>query len=607
MKKQAKMKSAVITSIIAMLLSVAMLFGTTFAWFTDNVTNTNNVIKSGNLDVELWHCNCVDAMPIGFGYVEGNGEQVEGDTKLFLNKNGSDILWEPGAQAGETFRIKNAGSLALKFEFRVKATEASATPEGKTLKDVIQVEAIEFDYNEYGTPFTPADGLVYVNYLNDGYTISGSLLAGESVDYWIGLDWTPSENDNDYNVAGGLSLSLGIELVATQASYEEDGFNGANYDVNAEFPVIPTTWDGSSDTSWYFENSEAETFYLGSAEELAGLAELVNGTAVAPASAELTLPVDFTDKTIYLTRNVNLAGEYFTPIGIYTYDEIVPFTGTFDGNGHTISNMSQRGWDQGVEHGLGLFAAVKDATIKNLTLESADIMMEFCEMGGIAALAEGDCTFENITIKNSEISNYQQSTGGIVGEAIDADIKFINCDIDETNVIEAIWCSCDCPIGGILGYTKNATVYMEGCDVSCVLDVFNDVCYAYQWYNYRYAGMLIGYTRESDANNVATASFLTAVDCTVTYGAWANYTYCQFGDRYYREQGAENTDPYWNGKTWQTAVDANGNLVVDANHVHNNADEDHALLLEFDQLFGGAKGVKGGNALEGVVITYNNK
>ena len=611
MENNRKIRNGLIASIIAIIFSLISMVGATAAWFTDYVTN-NNIIVSGNVDVELWHTACYNAMPYGFGFSEGNCEEVKKDTKLFQNVNGEAVLWEPGVEVGETFRIKNVGSLALKYEFRVKTVKANKTEQGKDLTEILNLEAIEFDYTENGTPFSPAEGLRYHDVFGEGYTISGELLAGEMVDYWIGIDWEPSQFDNLYNVKGGLSILFGIELVATQFAYEADGFNGTGFDDNAQFPQTPDLWNGESDISWYTQNPDAQEFELNSAEALAGLSQLINGTATMPYSAGINLPVNFDGKTVKLVSDVDLTGELFAPIGLYTYEQVIPFTGTFDGNGYTIYNMTQNGWDQGIEHGLGLFAAVENAVIKNLNIDGADLHMEFCEMGAVAALANGECTFENISVKNSQISNYQQSTGGIVGEVIDANVKLINCDIDETNIVEAIWCSADCPVGGLIGYTKNSTVYIQDCDVACVLDVYNDVCYAYQWYNYRRAGMIIGHTRETatiDGRAYATASFLTANNCTVIYGEWANYTYCQFasvGGKFVREQGAENTDAYWNGKTWTTAKDANGNVVVDSNHVHADG-EQHSILLEFDQLFGGDTGVKGTATFEGVLVVYNNK
>ena len=70
-------KRALLSSVLALFLCFAMLLGTTFAWFTDSVTSANNIIKSGNLDIEL-------------DYWDGDSwETVEGTDSLFTNN-----LWE---------------------------------------------------------------------------------------------------------------------------------------------------------------------------------------------------------------------------------------------------------------------------------------------------------------------------------------------------------------------------------------------------------------------------------------------------------------------------------------------------------------------------------
>ena len=48
-------RRALFMSVISLMLCCAMLVGTTFAWFTDEVTSVNNIIKAGNLDVELYY------------------------------------------------------------------------------------------------------------------------------------------------------------------------------------------------------------------------------------------------------------------------------------------------------------------------------------------------------------------------------------------------------------------------------------------------------------------------------------------------------------------------------------------------------------------------
>ena len=77
-------KSALISSVIALLLCFTMLLGTTFAWFTDSVTSGSNIIQSGTLDIDL---------------VDADGNSMEGQIIEFVAADGRAqdlILWEPG-------------------------------------------------------------------------------------------------------------------------------------------------------------------------------------------------------------------------------------------------------------------------------------------------------------------------------------------------------------------------------------------------------------------------------------------------------------------------------------------------------------------------------
>ncbi len=601
MKKQAKIKSAVITSIIAMLLSVAMLFGTTFAWFTDSVTNTNNIIKSGNVDVELWHTNKANVT-----------EEVNGKTSFFTDLNGESMLWEPNASTGEIFTIKNVGSLALKYELRIAPIVKTSTEAGKSLTDVINLTV-------------KGDKELYNDFFKDGCVIKGTLLAGEKADYTVDLAWNQTDNDNDYNVKGGLCVVLGVDLVATQFSFEKDGYNGDSYDNGAQLPEIVDTWDGTSDISWYLDNKDADFYVLSSAEALAGLAELVDGTATISTYDGQTITLDkvtFEDKEIILTSDIDLYEEdengepiSFEPIG--SFSDNCAFEGTFDGQGHTVSNLYQNGWAlqngywDGPEYGMGFFSLVENAAIKNVNFDGASLPTEANIMGVVAGGA-ANCVFENINIINAYLGNHSWYSGGAIGWA-EGDIKLINCDVDASSVISSQWGDFNNANGGLIGgIDPDGTYHFENCDVACVIDAYNDVTSAYEWYSYRNCGMLIGDTGEKDENNKAIATNVTCKNVIVTYGEWANYHYCQFGSASYpwcRVEAGESTGAYGNAREGEY-FDANGNKVVDDNHVHNDG-EKHNELIVFDQLFGGETGDRyvtyGNPAHDGVTVIYNNK
>jgi len=221
--KKKTMRRSLLMSALAMVMCLSMLIGSTFAWFTDSVTNGVNKIESGNLDIELYHTD----------YSKPH-EPVEADTALFTNVDGDPILWEPGAEAVEDFLIKNAGTLALKYQLKVTFNNATATPEGKTLADALDIAQIAFSGNYTDPTYLPYDSV-----LVEGGLVEGYLLPGEEIRFATYISWEPSDNDNDFNVPGGLKADLGVSLVATQYTYEKD-ILGDQYDAGAEYPVFYT-------------------------------------------------------------------------------------------------------------------------------------------------------------------------------------------------------------------------------------------------------------------------------------------------------------------------------------------------------------------------------
>jgi len=272
--------------------------------------------------------------------------------------------------------------------------------------------------------------------------------------------------------------------------------------------------------------------------------------------------------------------------------------------------------------GGGLFASVCDATIQNLTISGANIVMECVEMGIVAGLSQGDCTYENITIYNSKIANYQRATGGLIGEVSPGAnggglTKIENVTISSNVVVGSLWGDFDAPVGGVIGArwddSNKTQINMRNVTVAAQLDVYNDVTSTYQWYAYRRAGMLIGNTDMSAKNekgtNIATADFLKCTNVTVYYAPWVNYHYCQFTNYkpswpWVRVEAGENCDAYSNPR-YGVPNDKNGNKVTDAHTEENHQSGDSCReLIEFNQLYGGGQGVYGQPEHTGVEVIH---
>lgn len=235
---QAKKKTArrsLVVSAVALFLSVAMLVGTTFAWFTDSVTSGTNKIQAGNLDIELYHKNSV----------EGVYEQVTEDTDGLFQIS----LWEPGKMVFEEFKIENAGSLALKYKFGFNALGANdynMVPDSdKSLLDVLYVH-VEDDYAKRERwvsgeqKINEADVTLKEFMQNPTNLQSKALGAGASDTKTVYLYWPSSNIDNDYNLnnekagQGALYVNLSVSLIATQYTSENDSFDN-QYDHNANY------------------------------------------------------------------------------------------------------------------------------------------------------------------------------------------------------------------------------------------------------------------------------------------------------------------------------------------------------------------------------------
>ena len=138
MKRSSTTKKALFISTCALLFSMLMMAGSTFAWFTDSVSSGTNTITTGKLDVQLLHTN----------QKVTEAKEVQQNTLLFTDEKGNSIDWEPGAVAYENFTVKNSGDLALNYRLALDLNNANTiagTTAGttKSLKDVLKVKVVK--------------------------------------------------------------------------------------------------------------------------------------------------------------------------------------------------------------------------------------------------------------------------------------------------------------------------------------------------------------------------------------------------------------------------------------------------------------------------------
>ena len=282
------------------------------------------------------------------------------------------------------------------------------------------------------------------------------------------------------------------------------------------------SWDGTADTSWYDEN-ETE-FHLQTAEQLAGMAKLVNDDTAY-----------FKDKTVYLDNDLDLSGHEWNSIGDGANTDVGSFQGVFDGQSHVIYNLYSHEGTQSENQSNnlyrnGLFGSIYNATVKNLGIENADIVIPMKDestygkgilvdwmthstinncyttgsitggsyvekyIGGIAGFLNGNNSISQCYSTAAITGNYDgeyyeeqegglepmdcwDSLGGIVGASYTGQVTISDCWFDGEIVVNSI----QAPVGGIIGYGKG--VSMVNCLVA-TKEIGNDGLENTYWLGY---------------------------------------------------------------------------------------------------------------------------
>ena len=261
------------------------------------------------------------------------------------------------------------------------------------------------------------------------------------------------------------------------------------------------TWDGTADTSWYDENKTE--FHLQTAEQLAGMAKLVNDNTA-----------NFKDKTVYLDNDLDLGGHEWISIGNGANAAWGSFQGIFDGQSHVVYNLysheglkSENKDNNNNLYRNGLFGAIYNATVQNLGIENADIVIPMNDtstygkgilvdwmtnstikncyttgsitggsyiekfIGGIAGFLNGNNSISQCYSTAAITGNYEgeyykeqegglepmdcwDSLGGIVGASYTGQVTISDCWFGGEIVVNSI----QAPVGGIIGFGQGVSM-----------------------------------------------------------------------------------------------------------------------------------------------------
>ena len=372
MNSHRQTKRALLTSVMALVMCVVMLLGTTFAWFTDTARTSVNKIEAGNLDVELYYGNTADgADGTVWEKLDNNSPALK-----FIQANnttGAEFYWEPGGTYSlPALKVVNNGNLNLKYKIEITGIKGSAK-----LNDVIdwtmKLGSDEFVIGSEHVLNAPAGNAESAAIL----TISGK------------MQETAGNTYMNETIDG-----IAITLKATQATGEYDSTRN-DYDENATYPDVafvtvaaPTTEQtaaGVNPLANALAAASAETNADGSAKEK---------ITAALGAGEFTLTdKESESKTATANKEITLAGA---------------------GKENTTFTAEKAGDTYGEANGTYCFDGAKSVVLKDMTVKF-DNNKDY--QGFVRA---GVIRFENCTIIGKQVLNANEA-------------EFVNCVFENRN------------------------------------------------------------------------------------------------------------------------------------------------------------------------------
>lgn len=192
-------KRSIILCALSLALCVALLVGSTFAWFSDSITNSGNTITAGNLTAQ-WSYRTLNDDTAAY-------EPVSEELALFS----ADTVWQPGEPQGYDFKVENTGSVDFEWELTIDLAYTA----GESQNNLTDVLVVYVD-GEITTPEFDADGVAV---LIDGTLVAtdGETTAGteeSSCEFSLAFA-IPEDAGNDYQ---NSSISFSLTLSARQVN-----------------------------------------------------------------------------------------------------------------------------------------------------------------------------------------------------------------------------------------------------------------------------------------------------------------------------------------------------------------------------------------------------
>ncbi len=295
-----------------------------------------------------------------------------------------------------------------------------------------------------------SDAVVNVNGAIQG-TLTVNSTTGTINNHSVVNNVVVQQTANDsYHEYGYVRNSFKVTATSGKVAFESGSYvaslttnSGVTYVQSNSAYIANVTGSGEGVTK---TDSSEYRLEIGSYEELARFRDKVNNG------------VTYVGATVVLTANIDISSRAWTPIGANYRENIsensAVFQGTFDGQGYTISGLTNKGFQitssfagsnsttpaNCEEYVFGLFGSVYNATIKNVKMASVDIDLVYEKtegsvnsyyLGDSVAAVVGFAGGSTFTISDCEvvsgtIKGYD-ATAGVVGRIYAVDVTVENC------------------------------------------------------------------------------------------------------------------------------------------------------------------------------------
>lgn len=265
------------------------------------------------------------------------------------------------------------------------------------------------------------DSTISGNYAWDGMKVNGSTVTDGSTDNINGEALT-------YN-SGNRTFNQSFNKIFESAS----GWNPLTDDALPTLADVPNAKDQSSEIPAYIQAGvSGDLLVITTKEELEDFRDEVNNRN------------NYSGKTVLLAADIDLSDvDNWTPIGSSSF----PFSGTFDGGGHAIRNLTINAPYSEFQ---GLFGTIANsATVKNLGVENVDISGG-SYVGGVASYVEKG-KIENCYVTG--VVSGGSCVGGVVGNT--------SSNSTVTNCYTTCTVSGDSQVGGVVGWGAGGSI--ENC------------------------------------------------------------------------------------------------------------------------------------------------